>query len=91
MESESGGLSDYRKMRFARSLYRTQSFCNDWNVTRVSQDEEKFESLREFKNHVREPAKRDLAMVAKGDITRVKRSYNGFEGKLNKDVHRISN
>merc|ERR1712240_382618 len=27
-ESESVGLSDYRKMRFARSLYRTQLFCN---------------------------------------------------------------
>ena len=30
-------------------------------------------------------------MVAKGDNTRVKRSYSGFEGKLNKDVHRMSN
>ena len=29
IESESVGLGDYRKMRFARSLYRTQSFCND--------------------------------------------------------------
>ena len=28
IESESVGLSDYRKMRLARSLYRTQSFCN---------------------------------------------------------------
>ena len=35
IESESVGLSDYRKMRFARSLYRTQSFCNSWNVTRA--------------------------------------------------------
>ena len=28
IESESVGLSDYRKMRLARSLYRTQTFCN---------------------------------------------------------------
>ena len=28
IESESVGLSDYRKMRFAWSLYRTQWFCN---------------------------------------------------------------
>ena len=35
IESESVGLSDYRKMRFARSLYRTQLFCNSWNVTRA--------------------------------------------------------
>ena len=44
-----------------------------------------------FKNHVREPAKRDLAMVAKGDNTRVKCSYSRSECKLDKDVHRISN
>ena len=112
-------------MRFAWSLYRTQSFCNDWNVTRVSQDEgwKVREGIRReqrtkvvpwakdhvhctlctdyiskhnmdehmFKNHVREPAKRDLAMVAKGDNTRVKCSYSGSECKLDKDVHRISN
>ena len=35
IESESVGLSDYRKMRFARSLYRTQSFCNSWTVWRT--------------------------------------------------------
>ena len=29
IESECIGLSDCRKMRFARSLYHTQSFCND--------------------------------------------------------------
>ena len=29
-------------------------------------------------------------MVAKGDNTRVKRSYSEYEGKLN-DVHRMSN
>ena len=28
IESESVGLSDYRKMRLARSLYRTQMFCD---------------------------------------------------------------
>ena len=44
-----------------------------------------------FKNHVREPAKRDLAMVAKGDNTKVKCSYSRSEYKLDKDVHRISN
>ena len=34
-ENESVGLSDCRKMRFARSLYRTQSFCNSLNVARA--------------------------------------------------------
>ena len=35
IESESVGLSDYRKMRFVRSLYRTQSFCNSWTRWRT--------------------------------------------------------
>ena len=35
IESESVGLSDYRKMRFAQSLYRTQSFCNSWRRWRT--------------------------------------------------------